>query len=52
MKVIYPGPSRELEILHTDLVAKQGEPIDVPDELGQALVEQGWTQPKPDKGGK
>ena len=45
MKVVYDGPFDEVEILETGQVAKRGEPLDVADELGKRLVEQGvWTR--------
>lgn len=49
MKIVYVGPSAEgVKVADTGQVARPGEPIDVPDELAERLLEQDIWQPAPD----
>lgn len=48
MRVQYVGGHLEVEVAATGHVAKRnGDPIDVPDEVGQSLIEQDtWSEVK------
>lgn len=47
MNVTYDGPHEAVTVLALGRQVKRGEAIDVPDDLGAQLVDQGWT-PAPD----
>lgn len=47
MRVRYPGPSAAVDLPGPDgtpLRVKRNHSVDVPDEMGASLVEQGWSQ--------
>ena len=46
MRVTYQGPFDAVEIAATGQIAKQGQPVDVPKDVGESLVEQGWKLAK------
>ena len=41
MKLIYDGMFDEMEVPAAGIVAKRGEPVDVPDEVGASLLRAG-----------
>ncbi|NUT53683.1 MAG: SAP domain-containing protein [Saccharothrix sp.] len=46
MRVVYDGPYRAVNVAAVGLIAHRGEPIEVPDVVGQSLIEQEtWTDP-------
>lgn len=46
MRVVYNGPFAAVEIASIGLYAYRGEPLEVPDEVGQRLILQGpWSDP-------
>ncbi len=49
MKVTYPGPFDSIEVPALGAVVAQGEAVEVPDEVGEQLTAQGWTQAAPKK---
>jgi hypothetical protein len=40
MKLVYGGPIDEVEVPAAGVVARRGEPVDVPDEVAELLLEQ------------
>ena len=46
MRVTYLGPFDAVEIAATGQIAKQGHAVDVPEDVGKSLVEQGWKLAK------
>ncbi len=48
MKVTHTGPERVYLPAHGDWV-EPGDTVDVDDEAGVSLIEQGWTPPAPEK---
>lgn len=50
MRVTYTGPIDAVELPQTGAVVKRGDTVDVPDSLGQSLVQQScWEPVKPAK---
>lgn len=54
MKVLYEDGPDSLLIAEVGVIAERGEAVEVPTEVGEKLVEQGWTStskstPKPKK---
>lgn len=45
MQVVYSGPIDAVEIAELGLEAKRGEPVEVPDEVGERLLRQDCWQP-------
>ncbi|HVS85656.1 MAG TPA: hypothetical protein VHD91_08485 [Gaiellaceae bacterium] len=61
MKVIYQGPHREVEVAHDGggtTVARRGDAVEVPDEVGASLLSQGeggeqtWRKASPKEAAK
>lgn len=49
MKLIYPGPHEAVNVLALGQKVQRGEEVEIPDEIAERLVEQGWESPKPKK---
>jgi hypothetical protein len=52
MRLIYPGPSDGVDLLLPaggSQPCLRGEPLEVPDELVDQLLAQGWTEPAADQ---
>lgn len=50
MRVTYEGPLDAVELADHPVVVARGEAVDVPDELGARLIEQGcWTEARPSR---
>lgn len=46
MKVKYVGPIDEVEVTATGAVVKRGGTVEVPDDIGESLLEQAdWEKP-------
>jgi len=45
MRVVYTGPIDAVEIAEVGIIATRGEPVEVPDELGERLLHQDTWQP-------
>jgi hypothetical protein len=44
MKVQYDEGPDALNVPACGVIAQRGEAVDVPDEIGESLIEQGWKQ--------
>jgi hypothetical protein len=44
MKVQYDEGPDALNVPACGVIAQRGEAVDVPDEIGKSLIEQGWKQ--------
>jgi hypothetical protein len=42
MQITYPGPHASVDVPSLSLRVARGEQVDVPDDVGAQLVEQGW----------
>ena len=47
--VAYNGPYSAVEVPSLGLTAEKGDPIEVADEVAQALIRQGWQEIKAKK---
>lgn len=48
MRVVYKGPIDAVEVPAANCIAVRGEPIEVPDEVGVSLIEQGTWDAEPE----
>lgn len=44
MRVQYPEGPRSLTIAAIGITAQRGEPVEVPDDVGEQLLRQGWQK--------
>lgn len=44
MRVQYPEGPRSLTIAAVGITAKRGEPVEVPADVGEQLLQQGWQR--------
>jgi hypothetical protein len=49
VKVVYRGPHAEVEIAATGDFVRNGETVEVPEEVGKSLCEQDTWEPAPSK---
>ncbi len=47
MFVVYSGPTDAVEVPAANCIAVRGEPIEVPDDVGASLIEQGTWDAEP-----